>query len=372
MNTLKPRIALCALLAPLLPCGSAAAHGLTPSTAAGIVRLSDRELFVAAPTFSAATRTGLVNEQVAITIRDRARKSLVVSASDFALSAQGDVFGVHTWSAGRSRLTVAGGRSLVVRLNFDLPREAANQASLFYRPGGSATSASIGVGGGPAGPRAASPAGQPTINTFSINGVGEPWGTAIDSAGNVWFAEPGCDFAPTCSSSTAPGQIGELNAVSHSVVLYTLPNISGNQPIFLAFDGSGNIWFTTPNNSMIGEFTPATGKFVGQWPVTPGSGPWDLTFAGGKIWYSEHLVSAVGSFDPSTHAYQNFPTPSANANPYGIAANGSLIWFTENNSSVDRVGVLNTTNSNAISEYPIVAPLSGTPHLLVVDPTGHP
>jgi streptogramin lyase len=123
---------------------------------------------------------------------------------------------------------------------------------------------------------------------------------------------------------------------------------------------------------MIGEFNPSTGHFVGQWPVTPGTGPWDLTFAGGKLWYTEHLASAVGSFDPSTHAYRDFQTPTANSNPYGIAADGGLIWFTENNSSVDRIGVLDTARNNAISEYPIVLPVSGTPHLLAIGAGGKP
>jgi streptogramin lyase len=212
----------------------------------------------------------------------------------------------------------------------------------------------------------------PTINTFSVaQGVGEPWGTAIDSSGNVWFADAGCDFAPTCPANTPPGQIAEIKASSHALAFYTLPNIAGNQPIFLAFDGSGNIWFTTPNNSMIGEFKPSTGAFVGQWPVAAGSGPWDLTFANGSVWYSEHFGSAIGSFDPATHAHRDFQTPSTGSNPYGIAANGGKIWFTENNSSVDRVGVLNTKN-NAISEYPIVLPTSGTPHMISIDPNGHP
>jgi streptogramin lyase len=202
--------------------------------------------------------------------------------------------------------------------------------------------------------------------------VGDPWGTAIDSAGDVWFAEPGCDFAPSCAPSAGPGQIGEIKASSQMVVLYTLPNISGNQPIFLAFDPSGNLWFTTPDNSMIGEFNPSTGQFVGQWPVTAGSGPWDLTFAGGQIWYTEHLVSAVGSFDPATHAYRDFQTPSADSNPYGIAASGGRIWFTENNSSVDRIAVLDTTRNDAISEYPIVLPANGTPHLVTIGAGGTP
>jgi streptogramin lyase len=197
----------------------------------------------------------------------------------------------------------------------------------------------------------------------------------MDAAGNVWFAEPGCDFAPTCASDTPPGQIGELPAGSSTPRFFTLPNVSGNQPICVALDSAGNVWFTTPNNSMIGEFSPTTQSFVGQWPVTAGSGPWDLTFANGKIWYTEHLVSAVGEFDPTTHTHSDFRTAGNNSNPYGIAASGSLIWFTENNSSVARIARLDTAATKIqISEYLIRQQPPGglTPHMIGVDASGHP
>src|SRR6185437_12123261 len=84
------------------------------------------------------------------------------------------------------------------------------------------------------------------ITEYSLNGgVGEPWGTVVDAQGNVWFAEAGCDFAPSCSPSAGPGQLGEWLASTHQIVFYKLPNITGNQPIFLAIDSSGNVWFTT-------------------------------------------------------------------------------------------------------------------------------
>jgi streptogramin lyase len=216
-------------------------------------------------------------------------------------------------------------------------------------------------------------ADQPAIKTFwTTGGVGNPWGTAVDGSGNVWFAEPGCDFAPTCPADAPAGQIGKLDPASGATSYYTLPSIPGNQPIFIAFDGSGDLWFTTPGNDMIGEFSPSTGTFLGQWPVTAGSGPWDLVFANGQLWYTEHLASAVGTFDPGSKSHQDFQTPSANSNPYGIAASGARIWFTENNSSVDRVALLDTTQANSISEYPIVLPLNGTPHMITIDANGHP
>jgi hypothetical protein len=234
----------------------------------------------------------------------------------------------------------------------------------------------------PPGPAAPIPTPTPAppgvIQTYSLTGgVGDPWGTAFDASGNLWFAEPGCDFAPTCSSTAPPGQLGELPAGSQTPRFFTLPNVTGNQPIFVAVNGAGKVWFTTPNNSMIGEFDPSTLTFVGQWPVTPGSGPWDLTFNNGVLWYTEHYVSSIGRFDTVRHTYVDFPTPSVNSNPYGIAANDplnpNLVWFTENNSSVARIGVLDTGHGNAISEYRIRAQLPGglTPHKLSIDAQGN-
>jgi streptogramin lyase len=287
------------------------------------------------------------------------------------------MFSVRAWGTSATQVTVQPHRDRVFRLSFSVPTSNLGLATLFYRPLDKSASGSVRLTGSrvrsdlssPATPRSSSTL---TINTFWVTqGVGDPWGTAIDGSGNVWFADPGCDFAPTCGAGTPPGEIGEISASSHAVTFHTLPNIPGNQPIFLTFDGSGKLWFTTPDNSRIGEFDPSTGTFNGQWSVAAGSVPWDLTFAGGSIWYTEHLGSAVGSFDPASHVHQDFQTPSASSQPYGIVANGTQVWFTENNSAVDRVGVINTKN-HAISEYPIVLPMSGTPHLIAIDPNGHP
>lgn len=270
-------------------------------------------------------------------------------------------------------VTISPHHSESVRVTFSAPGAAVKRAAFVYRPTATRLAGAAASVTRPRRPSARRSSGV-SINTFPLRqGVGEPWGLARDRAGNIWFAEPGCDFEPTCPAGTPPGQIGELKAYSHAIVFHTLPNRAGNQPIFLAFDGQGNLWFTTPNNSRIGEFRPSTGKFIGQWAVTGGSGPWDLTFSDRTIWYTEHLGAAVGSFNPSTHRHRDYRTPSANSNPYGIAAEGGLIWFTENNSAVDRVAVLNPhKRRHEISEYSIVRPLSGTPHMITVGPRGHP
>jgi streptogramin lyase len=187
----------------------------------------------------------------------------------------------------------------------------------------------------------------------------------------VWFADPRCDVSPSCPFTTPPGRIGELQPSSGHVKLYRLPKLGGNQPVFLVFDSAGRLWFTTPNNSKIGEFDPSAHRFLGQWTVTRGSGPWDLAFVRGKLWYTDFWASAVSVFDISRHTHHDFHTPSSHSHPYGIAPSGGLVWFTENSRSVDRVAVINT-GSHRIKEYPIVLPLTGTPHMIAIGWDGHP
>jgi streptogramin lyase len=373
MNRTKLEVITCVVALFASAPGLASGESVARSRA---LRLPDRSISVAAPAIIPTSSDRAVRVE-RVTLKNDGRRSLRLAESDFALSAQADITAPQGWDLRAARVAIAPKHSRAFRLIFALPRSEAQQAILFYRPTDGTRRGVVALAGSATrARRSSSPRSltAPSINTFSVSpGVGDPWGTATDSAGDVWFAEPGCDFQPTCGPGTPPGQIGEIKASSHAIVLYTLPNIPGNQPIFPTFDGSGNLWFTTPNNSMIGEFSPSTGQFAGQWPVTAGTGPWDLTVAGGKIWYTEHLASAVGSFDPASHSHQDFATPSANSNPYGIAANGGLIWFTENNSSVDRIASLDTAHKNAISEYPLVLPTSNsTPHMIAIDRSGHP
>jgi streptogramin lyase len=366
-----------------------------------VIRLRDRRITATSPRVS---RGDVVRVGLTITFTATGRRALHLSAADFALSLQGDMFAARAAGGRRPRLTVRPRRSRRLRLVFTLPATEVRRATLVYRRGrhpvvsgwvalypsrGSAHPAPT-PGSQPSDPPVApppapapapSPAPPPpppgpgpgTLDRYVLTGgVGQPWGTAIDAAGNVWFAEPGCDFAPTCAAGSAPGQIGVIVAATQAIHLYPLPDIPGNQPLFLAFDDAGMLWFTTPGNDRIGEFDPSTGQVVGQWPVTSGTGPWQLAFAGGRLWYTEHLASAIGRFDPETHEHVDIQTPAANSNPYGIAAAGSLIWFTENNSAVARVGVVDTARGNAVTEYPIAAPPDATPHLIAVGPGGRP
>src|SRR6266702_159156 len=167
-----------------------------------------------------------------------------------------------------------------------------------------------------------------------------PWGTAFDSSGNVWVALPGCDLAPSCSSSTPPGKLALFDPTGQNwKTTVQLPSGYG-QPVFVAVDSSSNVWFTMPVTNSIGMYNP-THATVTQWAVpTSSAGPWDLAIdSTGKIWFTEHYVNQIGSFDPNTQTFHEMATPTASSQPYGITIDSSNnIWFTENPDTAAQIG----------------------------------
>ena len=212
-----------------------------------------------------------------------------------------------------------------------------------------------------------------TIKDFHISSGGDPWGTAFDSKGNVWLAIPGCDPNPTCDSTDPPGKIAEFSpSTSGWVTTYQLPT-GYAQPLFLAFDAQGRVWFPLPMKNSIGLFDPSKKTFQ-QWVVpTANAGPWDVAIdQNGKIWFTEHFTNKLGRFDPVTQTFKEVSTPASNSQPYGLVVDTSNnVWFTENNSSVALIGEY--TSGGKLQEYKIRSSSSGgvTPHLITVDSHGN-
>ena len=212
-----------------------------------------------------------------------------------------------------------------------------------------------------------------TAQDFYIPSGQDPWGTALDGNGHVWLAIPGCDPAPTCSSTTPPGKIAEYNPASSSWMnTYQLPS-GYAQPLFLAFDSQGKLWFPMPMNNSLGMFNPLNNTFQ-QWAVpVPGAGPWDVAIDhNGNVWFTERYTNKIGRFDPASQTFFEVSTPVANSNPYGIVVDASdNVWFTENNPAVALIGEY--TSGGQLHEYKIRnnVPNSLTPHLITVDPNGN-
>ena len=175
-----------------------------------------------------------------------------------------------------------------------------------------------------------------TTADFTIPGSSDPWGTTFDNSGYVWLAIPGCDPTPTCNPNDPPGEIAEFDpASSNWINTFHLPS-GFAQPLFLAFDSQGKLWFPLPMGNSIGMFDPGTNTFQ-QWIVpTANAGPWDVAIdSNGMVWFTEHFTNKIGRFDPVTQTFMEVSTPALNSQPYGIVRDSSNnIWFTENNSSV--------------------------------------
>jgi len=186
---------------------------------------------------------------------------------------------------------------------------------------------------------------------------------------------PGCDLAPSCSSSTPPGKLALFDPNVHSWIIAVLLPAGYGQPIFVAVDHSGKVWFTMPVTNSIGMYDPVS-TTITQWAVpTPSAGPWGIAIdSKGTIWFTEHYRNQIGSFDPNSQTFHEVATPASNSQPYGITVDVSdNIWFTENNDSVALIGEY--TNQGVLQEYKIRNTSTGgtglTPHLITIDPNGN-
>ena len=208
---------------------------------------------------------------------------------------------------------------------------------------------------------------------FYIPSGSDPWGTTFDSSGHVWLAIPGCDPSPTCSSNTPPGKIAEFNPSNSSWMnTYQLPS-GYAQPLFLAFDSQGRLWFPLPMANSLAMFNPGNNTYQ-KWAIPTGNaGPWGVAVDhNGKIWFTEHFANKIGRFDPVTQKFMEVSTPASNSQPYGIVVDASNnVWFTENNSSVALIGEY--TSGGKLQEFKIrTGSTSGlTPHLISVDKNGN-
>ncbi|HYU73383.1 MAG TPA: hypothetical protein VEL31_11955 [Ktedonobacteraceae bacterium] len=216
--------------------------------------------------------------------------------------------------------------------------------------------------------------GISSLTTYSVPGS-DPWGTAFDSSGHVWVAIPGCDPAPSCSSSTPPGKLGLFDPNGQNwVTIVSLPTGYG-QPIFVAVDHTGKVWFTMPVTNTIGMYDPVS-TTVTQWAVpTASAGPWGIAIdSKGTVWFTEHYANKIGSFAPDSQTFHEVATPASNSQPYGITVDTSdNIWFTENPDTVALIGEY--TSQGVLNEYKIRNTSTGgtglTPHLIIIDHSGN-
>src|SRR6266536_3298313 len=171
----------------------------------------------------------------------------------------------------------------------------------------------------------------PLMHTSQAMTAATPWGIAIDSLHEVvWVAEPGagCEPLPTCNTTTA-GLLGEYDLLDGKFIQHFQEPPGYTNPVFVAVDAQGHVWFT------------------------------------------EFEANCIGFFNPHTHTFVVNPIPTLNSDPYGITRDPrGNIWFTENSEGVGRIGSLIPTPSGRIriTEHKVT---TAQPHLITADQAGN-
>jgi virginiamycin B lyase len=198
-----------------------------------------------------------------------------------------------------------------------------------------------------------------------------PWGVALDTLhGFVWVAEPGCDPDTGCPATTQ-GVLGQYALSDGTFISDFSAPVGYSSPLFDTVDTAGNVWFTQPTTSAIGEFNPQSQTW-NIWHLQKGSAPYDLTFDNeGNLWFTEAKANMIGFLNTHTHQIVENTIPTANSSPYGITLDPhGTIWFAENATGINQVGSFQPTTSGTIkiTEYPVN---SLRPHLITTDRAGN-
>lgn len=192
----------------------------------------------------------------------------------------------------------------------------------------------------------------------------EPWGIAIDSMGNIWFGEFGSGKLGKLDTSKAKDGTSEGFAE-----FQTPTNIS--RPSYVLFDNSV-LWVMESGPARLAKFDIVNEKFT-EYPLprtgNASTNPIGIALdAQGNIWYTQFRTSNIGRFDPKTGNVEQYPTGLITGATYGIASDKEgNIWAIQQR--VDRV-VKISVKDQTISEFRI--PTNGSfTESVTVDTSGN-
>lgn len=213
---------------------------------------------------------------------------------------------------------------------------------------------------------------KPTLTEYPT--TEQPWGVSLDGSGHIWVAEPNCNAAPVCGTTTA-GLIARYNTANPASGEHNFIPPNEYNPVFLLEGANHNVWFTDPTHNAIGKLVPSTNKWTEYTVPTTNAAPYDLVMdKNGNIWFTEILANKIGFFNPATHAFVETATPSAGSSPYGITLSAKgYIWFAEN--ALPQIANFTPTSNGkgiTIKEFAIDSGSGApTPHLITTAPGGN-
>jgi streptogramin lyase len=194
---------------------------------------------------------------------------------------------------------------------------------------------------------------------------GNPLGLAPDPSGNLWFTD---DVTPA---------IGVYDLATGKI---TYPQNGGLQadsvPRFIVADTKGAIWFTDAGATpAIGRVDPKTRTIV-EYDLEPGSIPWNPAYdpVHDLVWFTDQRkpTGSIGAIDPKTHAITEYTKglmPGSHPEGLVVDARGN-VWFTDDNSPSPAIGVLDGA-THAIHEYQAGLVADSLPRGITIDPAGN-
>jgi len=177
---------------------------------------------------------------------------------------------------------------------------------------------------------------------------GNPVGVAPDPSGNIWFTD---DATPA---------IGVLNPRSGKIAYPQNDGLRPDSvPVFIVADNAGKIWFTDAGPTpALGMIDPKARRIV-EYDLPPGSHPWNPAYdpVHKLVWFTDHrepagTTGAIGAFNPRTKRFAEYSkglTPGSHPQGIGVDRRGN-VWFTDDNDPSPAIGRLDG-RTHEIHEY---------------------
>ncbi|MDA4122176.1 MAG: hypothetical protein OK456_03225 [Thaumarchaeota archaeon] len=191
---------------------------------------------------------------------------------------------------------------------------------------------------------------NPSNDTFSsipLKSGDAPLYLAIDRSGNLWF-----------TTSAEPAQVGVVYSANGSVSYFPVPVAAGEYAASLTFYNSTLAYLAAVSASA------NEGQILSFDPLAPDSsfhevggnqsllGPYSVAEASGGVWVGEHDASDVAFFNLTSRQWSFYPT-SLNPEvpltlPYYLISNGSSVWFNEHDGN--KIAEI-TDDGSALTEF---------------------
>lgn len=165
-------------------------------------------------------------------------------------------------------------------------------------------------------------------------------------------------------------RIARFDPATESWQEYDLPT-ADSQPWGLALDAAGDVWFAETAANQIGKMEAASGTITEYGELTAGSQPWGVAVSDGVVWFTQRAADQIGRLEIASGQIVEYSVPSAGAYPGGIAVYDDNVWFAE--TGVDQLGRFQISKQlfYEFQTTPWEDPLLG-PEDVTVIPPGNP